>query len=126
MEDFGQVEGAAGSALGDLFTATETIGDDEPVGWCLADGGEEFEFADGHRNVIFVCFKAEGAGHAAAAGSGALEIDAEAVEDGFFGGHLHQGFLMAVAVKNCFAVEWREQDMGSVGFEKLAEQESLA
>ena len=48
LEDFGQVERAARRALGDLFAATETVGDDEPIGWRLADGRQEFEFADSH------------------------------------------------------------------------------
>src|SRR5580693_872183 len=99
LQNLGQVKGMAGSALGDLFAATKAVSDDQPVGRSAADGGEEFEFADGDRNIIFVGFEAEGAGHAAAAGSGALEIDTQPAQDGLFSGHLHQGFVMAVAME---------------------------
>ena len=70
LEDFGQVEGVAVGALGDLLAATEAVGDDEPVGRGVADGGEEFEFADGHGDVVLVVLEAEGSGHAAASGGG--------------------------------------------------------
>src|SRR5215472_6426506 len=32
FEDFGQMEGVAPGALGDLLAAAESVGDDEPVG----------------------------------------------------------------------------------------------
>lgn len=91
--------------MGDLFAATEAVGDDEPVVGGLADGGHEFEFADGDGDVVFVALEAEGAGHAAAAGCGALEVDAEAAEDGLFGSHLGERFVMAVAVEKRLAIE---------------------
>jgi hypothetical protein len=47
LQDFGQVQGAAGRELGDLLAATKAIGNDEALFWGVADGGEEFEFADG-------------------------------------------------------------------------------
>ena len=68
-------------SLGDLLAATEAVGDDQPVGRRPADGGKEFEFADGDRQVVLVGLEAEGAGHAAAARGGALEVDAQAVQD---------------------------------------------
>ena len=120
------MQGMAGRALGDLLAATEAVGDDQPVGRGLADGGEKFEFADGDRDVVLVLFKAKRAGHAAAAGSGALEVDAEAAQDGLFGGHLHERFVVAVAVEERFAVEPREREILGAGFEEFAEQESLA
>jgi hypothetical protein len=54
--------------------------------------------------LVVVALEAEGAGHAAASGGGGLEVDADAVQEGFFGGHLHDGFVMAVAVEERFAV----------------------
>ena len=84
--------------MGDLFAATEAVGDDEPVGGGLANCGQEFEFADGLGDIVFVVLKAEGAGHAAAAGSGTVEVDADPAQDGLLGGHLHNGFVMAVSV----------------------------
>jgi len=70
LDDFGYVQGVAVGALGNLFAATEAVGDDEPVGRSAADSGEEFEFADGHGDVVLVALEAEGAGHAAASGGG--------------------------------------------------------
>ena len=112
--------------MGDLLAATEAVGDDEPVGWGAANGREEFEFADGHGDVIFLAFEAEGAGHTAATGSGALEVDAEAAQEGLFGGHLHERFLMAVAVEDGFAVERRKQKVRGMGFDEFAKEKSLA
>jgi hypothetical protein len=55
-----------------------------------------------------------------------LEIDAEAVEERFFGSHFHNGFVMAVSVEQGFARELRELRVGSEFlFEEFAEQESL-
>jgi hypothetical protein len=94
-------------ALSDLFAATEAVGDDQPVRRSFADGGKKFEFADCDRNVVFLSLEAELASHAAATGGGALEVDAEAAQDGLLGRHLHDGFVMAVAVEECLAVELR-------------------
>src|SRR5882672_2133398 len=112
--------------LGNLFAATEAVGDDQPVGRSLADGWHQFEFADGDGDVVFIGFEAEGASHAATAGGGTLEVDAEAAEDGLFGGHLHEGFVMAVAVEERFALEVRQWETPRVGFEELAKKKSLA
>jgi hypothetical protein len=55
-----------------------------------------------------------------------LEVDADAAEERFFGGHLHDGFVMAVAVEEGFAFELREHRVGAeLLFEKFAEQEGL-
>ena len=43
-EDFGKVSGAGGGVLGDLFAATEAVGDDDGLG-VGADGGQEDSFA---------------------------------------------------------------------------------
>ncbi len=80
---------AAACALCNLFAATEAVGDDESFGGRLADGGEEFEFADLHGDFVLLFFKAEGAGHAAAAFCRGFEVDADAAQHGFFRGHLH-------------------------------------
>src|SRR5580692_9514797 len=117
------MEGAAVGHLGDLLAAAEAIGDDQPVGGGAANGGEEFEFADGGGNFVFVALEAERSGHAAASGRGGLEVDAEAAQKRFLGGHLHDGFVMAVAVEQRFAVELRERGYRGVEFalEKFAE-----
>jgi hypothetical protein len=55
-----------------------------------------------------------------------LEVDADAVEEGFFGGHLHDGSVVAVSVEEGFAVELRERGVVvQILFEEFAEEESL-
>jgi len=39
LQDFGEVEGVATGALGNLLAATEAVGDDERVGRGSAHGG---------------------------------------------------------------------------------------
>ena len=125
-ENFSQMKCASVCTLRDLLVAAEAVGDHQPVGGGLADGREEFEFADGDGDIVFVALEAEGAGHAAATGSGRLELDADAAQDGFFGGHLHERFVMAVAVKDGLTVYLGRGEMRGVDFEEFAEQESLA
>jgi hypothetical protein len=55
-----------------------------------------------------------------------LEVDAEAAEERLFGGHLHNGFVVAVSVEQSLAFEARERAAGGILFEELREQESLA
>ena len=125
LEDFGQVQGVPVGLLGDLLAAAETVGYDQPVGGSLADGGEEFQFAYGFRNGVFISFEAEGSGHAAASGGGRGVVDAHALEDGFFGGHLHDRFVVAVAVDQSAAGEFGEREIFGALLEKFAEQEDL-
>src|SRR5580704_8194407 len=66
LEHFGEMQCVAVRLLGNLLAATETVGNDEPVSRSLANGGQQFKFADGFRNFVFVFFKAERSGHAAA------------------------------------------------------------
>src|ERR1051326_4253928 len=116
----------ASGELGDLLAATEAVGDDQPVGGCLADGGEQFELADGGGDGVLVVLEAEGSGHAAASRGWRLEVDAEAAQEGFLGGHLHDRFVVAVSVEQGFTPELRELGGGAeLLFEKFAEQESL-
>lgn len=89
LDDFGKVQRVTGRTLGNLLAATEAVGDDEPVGRSVADGGHEFELSDGDGDVVLVRFEAEGTSHAAASGGGTLEVDAETAEHGLFGRHLH-------------------------------------
>jgi hypothetical protein len=39
LDDFGEVQGLAAGRLGDLFPATEAIGDDEAIGRGAANRG---------------------------------------------------------------------------------------
>jgi len=119
------MQGVTVGFLSDLLAATETVGDDEPVGGSVTDSGKQFEFADGARDCVLFFFKTKGAGHAAASGSGRGEIDAHAAENGFLGGHLHDGFVMAMAMDERFAGEFGDGEIFGVLFEKFAEQEDL-
>ena len=97
------MKGAAICVLGDLLATTEAVGNDEPVIRGLADGGKKFEFTDSLRDRVVLGVEAEGSGHPAASGSWSGEVDAEAAEERFLRGHLHDGFVMAMAVKQGLA-----------------------
>src|SRR5215469_8804048 len=126
LEDFGKMQGLARSALCDLLAAAESVGNDEPVVGRPADGGEKLEFADGGGDLVVLGMEAEGASHAAAAGSGRLEVNAETAEEGFLGGHLHERFVMAVSVDEGVAGELWETGAGrEFLLEKFAEQQGL-
>jgi hypothetical protein len=127
LEDFGQMQGSSIRVLGDLLAAAEAVGDDEPVCWSLADGGEELEFADGLGDfVVLAAMEAEGSGHAATSGSWGGEINTETTEERFFGGHLHERLVMAVAVDQGFAIQLRQSCVrGDFLLEEFAEQERL-
>ena len=58
----------AGGVLGDLFAATEAVGDEDVCGGGVACGWQEDAFAEGLRDSVMFAFEAEGACHAAAAG----------------------------------------------------------
>jgi hypothetical protein len=116
LQDLGQMQRVAICTLSDLFAAAEAIGDYEPVSRGFADGGEKFEFADRDRNLIFLGLETKRAGHPAATGGGALEVDAQAAQDGLLGSHLHDGFVMAVAVEERLTVELRQGEILRVGF----------
>src|ERR1700721_2265015 len=99
-------------ALRDLLAATESVADD----------GEKFECANGRGDIVLVVLEAEGSGHAAASRSGSLEVDADAAQQRLFGGHLHDGLVMAVTVEQSLAIELREGRIAGVVFQELAEQ----
>ena len=48
LEHLGQVQCAAAGEAGDLFAATEAVGDDERIVVGLAHGGQQHPLADGH------------------------------------------------------------------------------
>src|SRR5271157_3329013 len=120
------MQGVAVGALRDLLAAAEAVGNDKPVGGRFADGGQEFELADGGGDVVLVVMEAEGTSHAAASGGGRLEVHTQAVQKRFFGGHLHDGLVMAVAVEQRLAFETRERRIAAIEFEKLAEEKCLS
>ena len=113
------------SFLGNLLAATEAVGNDEPVGGGLADGGEKFQLSDGFRNFVLLFFEAEGPGHSATSRGGRGELDAHAAQHGFLGSHLHDGLVMAVAVDERLARQLGDGEILRVLFQEFAEQEDL-
>ena len=77
------------------------------------------------RDVEFVFFEAEGAGHAAAAGVEEFDFRSGESEEGDFVVHAHGGAVVAVAVDDDFFVELRRAVVGGVFDEELAEEEGL-
>src|SRR5690242_13605186 len=90
-------------ALPDLLAATEAIGDDKPVRRCIADRRQKLQFSDSQRYIIFFFLKPEGASHSATAGRRRLKIDPKTPQYTLLIFHLHNGFVMAVAMKQCSA-----------------------
>ena len=127
LQNFGEVEGVAIGLLSNLLAATKTIGDNEPVGWSFADCGQQFEFADGFRDVVFFFLEAERSRHAAAAGSGRGEVDPHAAEHRLLGGHLHDRLVVAMAMDKSTARKSgkRKGIVIRALLEKFAEQEDL-
>lgn len=125
-EDFGEVLGSAGGVLGDLFAATEAVGD-EDVGWGgAACGWQEDSFAEGLRDGVVLAFKAKRACHAAAAGVEEFDLCAGAAEPLEFVFHVEDGFVVAVAVEEDAGVGvLGGLVVGRVAGEELAEQEGL-
>ncbi len=67
-ENFGQVEGAAARILGDLFAATEAVGNENGLRLRVANGRQKDAFGECLGDLVFFALEAEGASHAAAAG----------------------------------------------------------
>jgi len=107
--------------------AAVDVGDNQPIGWSLADGGQQVHLSNGFRDWIFFFLEAEGSGHAATSGSGRGEVNPHALKHRLFGGHLHDGLVMAMAVDQRSALEFgkREGVVICALLEKFAEQEDL-
>ena len=125
LQNFGEMERMAIGLLRDLLAATETIGDDEPVGRSAADGGKKFKFADGFRNVVFVFFKSKSSRHSAASRSRRGEIDAHALQHSFFGRHFHDCLVMAMPVDQRAPLQFGNLEIWRALFEKFAKQKYL-
>ena len=118
--------------LADLLAATEAVGGDDR-GWPGGlDGGKQAIVRDGLRNVEFIGFKTEGAGHTAAAGLNGLDRGASlAQERDFTGRTAEYSFVMAVAVKqNVRALETPRdeicRELRRLGGEEIGEKPNLA
>src|ERR1022692_22318 len=111
--------------LGNLLAAAKAVRDNKPVGRSLADGRQQFKFADGFRDRVFFFFEAERSSHAAASGGGRGEVDAHALEDRLFGGHLHDGLVMAMPVNERSPRQLGKREILGALLQKLAEQKYL-
>lgn len=117
---------AAGRVLGDLFAATEAVGDEDVCRGGGTDGGQEDAFAEGLGNGVVFAFEAERAGHAAAAGVEEFDGGTGAAEPGQLVFHIEDGLVVAVAVEDDARIGVLGRlVVGRVAGEELAEQEGL-
>src|ERR1700731_3058051 len=65
LQHLSHMERVPVGALGNLFAATETVSDDQPVRGCSTNRREKLELTDSHRQVILIMLETERAGHAA-------------------------------------------------------------
>jgi len=86
--------------LRDLLPAAETIGDDERLWRCAADGGQQHELSDLHRHLVVIGLEAEAAGHAAASRVERLESSSRRPQHRLLIVHLRNRLVMAVAVEH--------------------------
>ena len=130
-QNFSEVEGPDVGELIDLLAATEAIGDDDG-GWGGGlESGKQAIVRDGLRDLEFIGFEAEGAGHAAASGLDGLDRCAGLAEERDFAGRAAEdGFVMAVAVQqNVRALEAPRDEIGReirrLGGEEIGEKPDL-
>ena len=109
-----------------LFAATEAVGNDERIRVSVADCGKKNAFPDRLRKGVFIFLKAEGTGHAATAGVRGDQVGTHFAEERFFVIHLHDCFVMAMAVEQHFSSEARRLKGRGVALEEFAEEECLA
>ncbi len=92
----------------------------------LPHGRQQHSFAHRLRNRVFLLLESKRAGHSAAARIRRLEIHAHLPQQRLFVTHLHERFLMAVAVQQHLARKRRRLVAGRVLLEKFAEKKRLA
>ncbi len=73
--------GVGRGVLGDLFGAAEAVGEDGSLR-IVSDGRQEDAVGEGLGDFVFVFFKAEWAGHAAATGVQELNVRSGEAEEG--------------------------------------------
>jgi hypothetical protein len=120
------VDSAARCILRDLLAAAEAVGDEDGFRRGGADGGEKYALAESLRDGELIALETEGAGHAATARVEELHVGTGTAEDRNLVGHLHHGFVVAVAVEDDFlASVLRRLEIGEVAHEEFAEEQSL-
>src|SRR5213593_2967826 len=106
----------------DLLAATESVGDDQRIAFCLAHARKQHALADTHRDVVMFRLKAERAGHAAASGIEMFEVEPDFLQREFFRLELHDRFVMAMALHNGLALQARNFEAIALAFNELAER----
>src|SRR5580700_1041330 len=108
-----------------LLAATESVGDDGCVLLRCPHRRQEHSFANRLGYCVLLFGKAEGAGHTAAAGVQGFEVSTRLAQQGFFVGHLHDGFVMTMSVEEYLLRQLRRLIARSMLLQEFAEQESL-
>jgi len=106
-EGFSEVHGLAVAELGDLLAATEAVGNDEGEGAGGLDGRQKAVVGDGLGDLEFICFEAEGSGHAATAGLDGFDGGSRLTKQRDLAGRAAEdGFVVAMTVdKNVLACQ---------------------
>src|SRR5437016_12702083 len=112
--------------LRDLLATTEAVRNDQRLRRRSPDRGEQDALADRLRHGERLGTEAERSGHSTAARIDRLERHAHLPEQRLFIGHLHERFVMTVAVEENGAGKPGRRIPRRVMLEKFAEQERLA
>jgi len=112
--------------LGDLLSATESVSDEDGV-WCSgADGGQQYALGQRLGDYEFLLFKAKGSGHTAASRVEEGDVGTSTLKEFDLRFHLHERFLVAVAVQNGGAAgKIGRLVVRGVAEEEITEQEAL-
>src|SRR5713101_8302134 len=119
------MQGLTTRTLGNLLLATEAIGNNQVVGRSVSDRREKLQFADGDRNIILIFFKAKRPCHPAASRCRSIVVDAHPSQDRLLVGHLHNGFVMTMAMNQRLSGKPRQMKMLRFLLQKFAQQKGL-
>jgi hypothetical protein len=126
-QDLGEVECATCWILGDLLTATESIGYQKGLGCGLTDGRQKGAFGQDLRDAILFPLEPERSSHTAAAWIQEGYAGSRAAEKANLGVHFGERFVVAVPVEDyALPGEVRGLAMGCMLLEEIAEEEGLA
>src|SRR5207253_474405 len=119
------MQGLSLSALGDLLPATEAVGNNQVIGWGASHGGKKLQFSDGDRDIVLIFFEPKRPRHPATSRCRSIEFDTHPSQDRLFVGHLHDGFVMTVAMNQRLAGKPGYLKMLCSLFQKFAQQKGL-
>ena len=119
------MQGVSPGTLANLFTATESIGDDKRLIRLLANRRQQHPLSDGLRDFELISFKSECSGHSATTGVEEIHVRAHATEQRHFVGHFHQRLVMTMSLNDYFAFEWRGFIAAGVVLQEFAQKKGL-